>query len=177
MLKHNTLSLENLLKSACTVMALVISDQITKHVALEYLTPGAPSQVFPGLTLYLVSNSGIAFSLLSGYGKPMEYILALACSAILLSLCTLLSQEDINQKTSIHRWALRFILAGGMGNLIDRLCYGAVIDFIYLHYNAWAWPAIFNIADVWVCIGCGMLILSNIAPSIGLYRQQPLDQN
>jgi len=62
--------------------------------------------------------------------------------------------------------ALSFILGGALGNILDRLMYGAVVDFIDVHYANWHWPA-FNIADSAICIGAGLIIWSELCKSFG----------
>lgn len=67
-------------------------------------------------------------------------------------------------------WALSLILGGALGNVLDRIMYGAVVDFIDLHYANWHWPA-FNIADSAICIGAGLLIWSELRKSFGKSSQ------
>ena len=139
------------------VLCLVALDQICKCWVLKTFTLGSFTQLLPGLYITQVLNTGIAFSLFAGgYGVPFVLIVLLTlCINILIALALGFS----GGRHYAYGLSLACLLGGGLSNLIDRVCYGAVIDYIYLSYAGISWPTIFNIADVLVCIGAALLFL------------------
>ena len=75
-----------------------------------------------------------------------------------------------NQSDKLLCIALSFILGGALGNVLDRVMYGAVVDFIDLHYGNWHWPA-FNVADSAICIGAALIIWGELRKSFGKSAQ------
>ena len=75
-----------------------------------------------------------------------------------------------NQTDKLLCFALSLILGGAIGNVMDRIMYGAVVDFIDLHYGNWHWPA-FNIADSAICIGAALIIWGELRKSFGKSSQ------
>lgn len=142
-------------------------DQVSKWQALLHLQLGVPEEVLPFLNWLLLLNPGAAFSFLaqgSGWQRWFFTILGLiACVYILYLLRK-------NQSDKLLGWALSLILGGALGNVIDRLMYGAVIDFIDVHYANWHWPA-FNIADSAICIGAALIIFGELRKSFGKFSQ------
>jgi signal peptidase II len=139
------------------VAALVIGfDQITKYLSTVHLASIHALPVFPGLDLSLRYNTGAAFSFLANAGGWQHWFfigLALVVSAIIYLWLGRLSVQDKQEGL-----ALSLILGGAIGNLMDRLTEGAVIDFIVLYYNQqWQWPA-FNLADSAIFVGVLLLI-------------------
>jgi len=131
---------------------IVVADQLTKYVAVQYLT-GRPVEVTPFFNLVLVYNPGAAFSFLSdaaGWQRWFFVSIALIASAWIVYLL----REYPNQR--LFAFALSLVLAGAVGNVIDRILFGAVVDFLDFHAYGWHWPA-FNVADS--AITCGALLL------------------
>lgn len=146
--------------SALVWMALsavvIVLDQLTKIIADTYLTYGKDVPVFPGFSWTLAYNPGAAFSFLADASGWQRWFFTIAASAISVWLVWWLSRLDRSQwKTAMP---LALILGGAIGNLIDRVRLGHVIDFILLYYDRWHWPA-FNIADSSVFLGALMLIV------------------
>ena len=136
-------------------LMVIAADQITKHIALAQLTPYEPVPVLPFLNWTLVFNTGAAFSFLSDAGGWQRWAftgLALVVSAILIHW---LRQTPRDQRWVAVPYAL--IVAGALGNVIDRVRYGHVVDFIDVHWRGWHWPA-FNIADSAITLGAVGLI-------------------
>ncbi len=136
--------------------AVVVVDQITKLAAVEYLANRPPLEIVPVFDLVLVFNSGAAFGLLKDAGGWQNAVfigLALLVSVFLLYAVWRAQQRDLQVAV-----AMALILGGAVGNVIDRVTYGYVIDFIDLHYRAWHWPA-FNIADAAISVGAVLLVL------------------
>lgn len=137
-------------------VGVVVLDQLTKWAALTYLVRHAEVAVTPLLNLTLVFNRGAAFGFLNdadGWQNAFFILVAgVACAVIVFLLYRL---QPGNRLVGV---ALALILGGAVGNLIDRLLHGYVIDFIDVYYGSWHWPA-FNIADSAITIGAVLLIL------------------
>jgi len=135
--------------------ALIVAlDQATKLVVTQHFTVGSLLEVTPFLNLVLVYNRGAAFSLLSdggGWQRPLFIAIAVIASVWIVFLLRKYSRERL------FALALALVLAGALGNLIDRVLIGAVIDFLDLHAFGFHWPA-FNVADS--AITCGAVLLA-----------------
>jgi signal peptidase II len=129
-------------------------DQLSKFFALQYLSSQTPVSLIPQiLDLTLVRNSGVAFGLFSGYAPALFTVITV--SLVFLFVVANRSHGKTTQGTSTaDRWALSLILGGAIGNWIDRLRFGAVIDFIDFR----VWP-VFNIADAAITIGVGLYFI------------------
>lgn len=135
-------------------VVVIILDQITKFLAVVYLPFSQAVPVLPFFNLALAHNMGAAFSFLGQRGGWTAWLFG--GFAVVISIFILVWLTRI-QKT--ERWlaiALAFILGGALGNLIDRIHAGYVIDFIQLYYKQFYWPA-FNIADSAIFVGAVML--------------------
>ena len=133
---------------------LVIAlDQWTKHLALAHLEFARSMPVFPGLNWTLLYNRGMAFSLFSDGGWQV-WMLTILTAVVSVAIAIWLFRTPGD-----HRWqagSLSLVLGGAVGNLIDRLRYGHVVDFIDVYYRQWHWPA-FNIADSAITVGAVIL--------------------
>lgn len=133
----------------------LLSDQITKLWALSFLgQAGTSYEILPFLDLTLAWNHGVSFSLLSNLGSKSPYILI--ALSLIISLLTLFWY--LREKVNTIAYSLMLILGGAAGNLVDRFRYGAVIDFIYFHYEKFYWP-VFNLADTFITIGAGLMLV------------------
>lgn len=136
--------------------ALVVGlDQITKLIAVQQLVYGQPLPVLPSFNLTLMYNPGAAFSFLSdASGWQRWFFVAVSSIASVLLVWWL-------HKLKSGQWllalALALVLGGAVGNLIDRLWLGHVVDFIQLYYRNFYWPA-FNVADSAITVGAVLLI-------------------
>ncbi len=147
-------------------VSVLVLDQASKWLALEKLTLHESIPLVPSLNLTLVFNKGAAFGFLStasGWQNLFFIGIAVAATAVILYLLRRTSAKD-----RLMAVALMLILGGAIGNLIDRLLYGHVVDFIDVYYGAWHWPA-FNVADSGITIGAVMIALD----AIGIGRRQP----
>jgi signal peptidase II len=134
---------------------VIVADQLTKWAVLAAFAPGERLALTPFLNLVLVFNRGAAFSLLAdapGWQTPLLAAVAVAAAAIVGTLIV----RDPGRRLLCTGLAL--VLGGALGNLIDRLRFGHVVDFIDLHAAGWHWPA-FNVADSGISIGAAILIL------------------
>ena len=140
----------------------IILDQATKLYAVEKLTLHQPVPVMPSFNFTLMYNEGAAFSFLSDAGGWQRWFFSILAFAVSIFLISWIVKLDRREKwTSL---ALSLILGGAIGNLIDRLAYGYVVDFIQWYYDRFYWPA-FNIADASILIGTVLLL------SISLFQK------
>mgnify|MGYP006300274235 CR=1 FL=1 len=140
-------------------LLVVFLDQATKLAAEAWLMPYRPVSVMPMLNMTLSFNTGAAFSFLhdqSGWQRWFFAALALVVSGALVVWLARLGRSFGWQGLGIA-----LILGGAVGNLIDRLAYGHVIDFIDVYYGDWHWPA-FNIADSGITVGAVILIAESV---------------
>jgi signal peptidase II len=138
------------------VMGLVL-DQVTKGLILLKLPLGGSVSLIPGvLNLVHVHNKGAAFGLLSGWSAHFAWLFFVATTAlVLVILGYLLWRVPDEQWPMALGYSL--ILTGALGNLIDRIRLGEVVDFIDVYYGHYHWPA-FNVADSLVCVGAAVLV-------------------
>ncbi|WP_417706974.1 signal peptidase II [Rheinheimera aquimaris] len=138
------------------LIALVLMvDQLTKQVVIANMQLFDSIELLPVFNLTYVRNYGAAFSFLSDAGGWQRWFFTLIAVAISVVLAVWLAR---NSKAQLKlNTALALVLAGAVGNLIDRSIYGYVIDFLHVYYQNWHYPA-FNIADSAICIGAALLI-------------------
>lgn len=134
-------------------------DQLTKYIAETQLQFNVPVEVMPSFNWFLAYNTGAAFSFLSEAGGWQRwFFVGLALFAAGVILYWLKKLPYGRHREAI---ALTLILGGAVGNVIDRLLHGHVIDFIQWYYEEYYWPS-FNIADSAIFVGAGLLILDAI---------------
>jgi signal peptidase II len=139
-------------------LLLLIADQFTKVLILGYYQLGDATYVTSFFNIVRVHNSGAAFSFLaSASGWQRWFFTAVGVGAALFIVHMLRSHPG--QK--LFSFAMACILGGAIGNVIDRLVHGYVIDFVDLHYAGWHFPA-FNVADSAISIGAICLILDEL---------------
>ena len=143
------------------ISSIVIADQITKFWIHKNLAFMNYLDIFPFFKIVHFQNKGAAFSFLHDAAGWQRYFL-ITVSMIAIVVIPFFIKK--NKKESLALWSFTFILAGAIGNLIDRIYYGYVIDFIYLHVNDFYWPA-FNIADSFITIGAFLLIFDMVKKS------------
>ena len=136
--------------------AIIGADQLTKWLVLDYFENRYPREELTGFfNLVLVFNKGAAFSLFAqgaGWQTPLLAAFALAAAVIVSVLIVR------HPGRGLLCFGLALILGGALGNLIDRLRLGHVVDFLDFHALGWHWPA-FNVADSAICVGAVILIL------------------
>ena len=136
--------------------AMVIGlDQYTKALASAELQYRVPVEITSWFDLMLAHNTGAAFSFLASAGGWQRWFLAGV--ALVVSVVVSVWLTRLKHSEQVLGIALGLVLGGGLGNLIDRVSLGYVVDFISWHYNDWYWPA-FNIADSAICIGAVLLV-------------------
>jgi len=135
---------------------VVAVDQLTKAAIVAALRDGGGWPVTSWFTLVLTYNTGAAFSFLASASGWQRWLLAaVACAAAVL-IVALLRRGG----STLYSAGLALILGGALGNLIDRLALGKVIDFLLFHYAEWAYPA-FNVADSAITVGAAFLVLDS----------------
>ncbi len=134
---------------------LTAIDQITKYMIIHNIPFGSSMEILPGIVDFTyIHNQGAAFGMLQG----MSWVL-LSVSAVVILLCLALLLRRSFQ-SPIMTWAITFVLAGGLGNMIDRIFRGGnVVDFIELKFIDFA---IFNFADICVTLGAVLIVLEFI---------------
>ncbi|HEY0676349.1 MAG TPA: signal peptidase II [Immundisolibacter sp.] len=141
---------------------LILLDQASKLAVLRLLEPYQTIPVVPGFNLTLAFNRGASFSFLADAGGWQRWLfsgISLAASVIIVILLRRTPPAD-----RLNGLGLSLVLSGAVGNLIDRLWLGHVVDFLDVYYRAWHFPA-FNIADSAISIGAALLVL-------GMWRQE-----
>ncbi|MBP5343600.1 MAG: lipoprotein signal peptidase [Alphaproteobacteria bacterium] len=133
---------------------IFVLDFISKWIATTYLVAHEPIKVLPIFNFYLTYNSGVSFSMLTAHSELGIMLLIGLALAICLGIIYMIRQE----RDHLVRIALAMILGGALGNVFDRLRYGAVIDFLDFYWQKYHFPA-FNIADSAICIGAGLILL------------------
>lgn len=141
-------------------VSILIADQITKYIVLGHLQLHETIEVFTGwLNWTLAYNEGAAFSFLADAGGWQRWFftaLAVVISVVLVIWLSRTSRSD--WRTALP---LSLVIGGAIGNVIDRIRFGHVVDFIDVYYGASHWPA-FNIADSAISVGAIMLIIFGI---------------
>lgn len=140
---------------------VVVLDQITKYAAVAALAGRPPVAVTDFFNLVLVYNRGAAFSFLAGAGGwQREFFIVIAVAAALWIIYLLRRHAQ----QTLFCVALALVLGGAIGNVIDRVLVGAVVDFLDFHAYGWHWPA-FNVADSAITCGAALLIWDGLRGS------------
>ncbi len=137
---------------------LIILDQITKIAITSTFMYGESMPVTPFFNLVLVYNKGAAFSFLAsetGWQRHFFTVIGIGASVFIIYLL----KKNPGQR--LLSWALTLILGGAIGNVIDRVLYGHVIDFLDIYIGNWHWPA-FNVADSAICIGAVLFVYDEL---------------
>jgi signal peptidase II len=139
-------------------LIILIADQFTKVLILGYYKLGDSTYVLPFFNVVRAHNTGAAFSFLAGAGGWQRWLftgIGVAATLFILWLLRSHSQQKM------FAFALACILGGAIGNVVDRVLYGYVVDFLQFHWGGWFFPA-FNVADSAITIGAACLILDEL---------------
>mgnify|MGYP003958795535 FL=1 len=137
-------------------LLLLVADQVLKYSIMTTFVLGESVLVWPIFDLTRVHNSGAAFSFLADASGWQRWLFTVISTGVSLVLGVWLRR--LPRQQWLLGLALILVLAGAMGNLVDRLLYGYVVDFISLHYQQYYFPA-FNLADSAICCGAFVLLL------------------
>ena len=157
---------KRLFRCVLLIIVLVILDQLTKHLAVKYLMGNEGKTLIPGvLELLYLENTGIAFSLLKNQ-MVLFYIITVIISIAIIILMTKIPN---NKRFHILYYLLGVLLAGALGNFIDRIVHHYVVDFIY--FSLINFP-VFNVADIYVT--CSVIVLAILF--IFYYKDEELSE-
>ena len=152
---------KGMLKWLWLSLLAIIFDQASKLAVNASMQLHDSISLLPYFNLTYVHNKGAAFSFLSEAGGWQRWFFATLAFIISAVLSVWLAR--LQKHETLLAVALSLVLGGAIGNLIDRLAYGYVIDFLDVYYNGWHWPA-FNIADSAITLGVALML----AESFGL---------
>jgi signal peptidase II len=136
------------------VTGLVGLDQLTKWVIEQTFAFGQRLNLLPFFDLILIYNTGAAFSFLASGSGWQRWVLIVIAFAAIIFIIWLMRKEA---SRPLSQLSLALILSGAIGNLIDRIWHGHVIDFLLVYWQNWYYPA-FNVADMAISIGAVLLI-------------------
>ncbi len=136
-------------------------DLWTKHLAVQNLELYQPAEITSWLNMTLAHNTGAAFSFLADADGWQRWFFSLAAAGISIFILIWLWRLPLTARALPV--ALMLLLGGAIGNLIDRVTLGYVIDFIDVHYRGWHWPA-FNIADSAIVSGVILMLIESLFP-------------
>ncbi len=139
-------------------LAIVVLDQITKAAIRSQLPLHAAKPIIPGfLDLIHVQNAGVAFGLMNDFAHPQRGLFTLALAVAALVGIAYYARQ-LHRDERLARLGLSLILGGALGNLIDRMRNGFVVDFIDVYWRGWHFWA-FNVADAAISVGAALVFL------------------
>ena len=143
-----------------TAVVILVADRLTKIAVLEHLPHGSLKRVFPGLDLTHVHNPGIAFSLFADGGPVTRALLHLVIFTAVVVIAWMVVRHG--RSSALAGFAFGLVLGGAIGNLVDRVLYSWVLDFVRIWVRigdrTLSWPD-FNVADSAITVGAVLLIL------------------
>jgi signal peptidase II len=137
---------------------VIIFDQLTKWLMSNWLDLYETVAVVPYFNLTLAHNYGAAFSFLASAGGWQRWFFTLL--AVVVSIVLIVWMKRLKAQARLEAISLALILGGAIGNVIDRVVHGYVIDFLDVYVGSYHWPA-FNIADSAICVGAVLLIFDS----------------
>ena len=149
-----------LMRGLATAIAVVVLDQLSKAGVLGFFTgylAGQQQKITSFFNIVLIHNRGMSFGLFNYGGGLNALLFSLVAAAIVTVLIYWLSRVD----SSLLAVAIGLIIGGAIGNVIDRIRLGAVVDFLDFHVGSWHWPS-FNVADSAICIGVAVMLLDGL---------------
>lgn len=142
--------------SVFLIFALVVIDQTVKIWVEAYMEYHQEIELLPVFSLFRTHNTGVAFSMLSDVGPGLLTLLSLAISAFVLWLLWKTPRDH-----RVARIGYMLIIAGAIGNLIDRATLGYVVDYFLFQTESWSF-AVFNLADAFITVGAALAVLQEI---------------
>jgi len=139
---------------------VLILDQFSKYFISQHFALNEPIAIFPHFNLMLAYNRGAAFNFLAAAGGWQSWLLG--GLAILVACIILFTLVRLGRSQILLCVALNFILGGALGNVIDRILHGHVIDFLDFYVQKWPHFPTFNLADSAICLGAFLLIVDAI---------------
>ena len=138
------------------VVAVLIIDLGSKFLILQNFALGETVPLFPSLNLHYARNYGAAFSFLAEHDGWQKYFFIVLAIGISLMLAYFMKKNSVEQKLQNSAYAL--IIGGALANMVDRVYNGFVVDFLDFYWDIYHYP-VFNVADIAICIGAGLLAL------------------
>ncbi|MGL4667012.1 MAG: signal peptidase II [Saezia sp.] len=138
--------------------ALIAADQWLKMLVVDQFLHGQSVSLTSFFNLVRAHNTGAAFSFLADAGGWQHWFFVGVASVVVVSILVMLWYNSTQKMIS---FAMACILAGAIGNVIDRVRLGYVVDFLDFHWGSMHFPA-FNLADIAICVGAGVLILNEL---------------
>ena len=135
---------------------VVVLDQLSKYAVSDLLHLYESVAVLPFFSITLLHNPGAAFSFLAGAGGWQRWMFT--GIAVVVSVVFVVWIKRLPTTEKWQAVALSLILGGALGNVIDRLRFGYVVDFLDVYYQRWHWPA-FNVADSAITVGVVILLI------------------
>ena len=142
-----------------TALAIILVDQVTKYLASQHLAYGEGIEITSFFFFTLAHNTGAAFSLLANAGGWQRWFFVALGVIVAVSLVIWMYRLKPHEK--LTGWSLALVLGGALGNVIDRVVFGYVIDFIDVYLGSYRWPA-FNVADSAICVGAVILVVQSL---------------
>lgn len=139
-------------------LAVIVLDHLTKFWVSSSLDYQEAIPVLPFFSLVRVHNTGAAFSFLADAGGWQRWFFITVGIVATVVIARLLKRHAHDAHLA---FALALVLGGALGNVIDRVVLGHVVDFLYFHYKSFAWPA-FNVADSAITVGAALLIWDSL---------------
>ena len=141
--------------------AVILLDQVSKTLASQWLELYQPVEFIPLLQFTLLHNTGAAFSFLSSAGGWQRWVFSLL--ALIVSGVIVAWLRRLHAQERLQAAGLALILGGALGNVIDRIVLGYVVDFLDFHWLGYHWPA-FNVADMGIVCGVALLLIDGFMP-------------
>lgn len=138
---------------------VIVLDQLTKQLIVHTFRLGDLHVVTPWFDVVRAHNTGAAFSFLAGHSGWQRWLFVGLALAAVVFIVWMLKRHGGQR---LFGWALALILGGAIGNVIDRLWHGYVVDFIQVHWKAVYYFPAFNVADSAITVGAGLLILDEL---------------
>ena len=143
------------------MLAVIIADQLTKWSIMAAFDPLETRAIVPGFfNLTYITNTGAAFGMFAGEQTIWRQVFFVGV-AVLALVALFFAYKQLKDQGWYFVYAIGLIAGGATGNVIDRLRYGAVVDFLDFYVKNYHWPA-FNVADSAITVGVGLFLLGNI---------------
>jgi signal peptidase II len=146
---------------AFAALVVLVADQVSKWWVIDVIHLPQVGQIvlLPVLNFTMVWNRGVTFGLLTSFGRSSYLLLAAVALAVVIALVVWLRRAE----SLLVAISLGAIVGGALANVIDRLRFGAVIDFIHAHIGDWSWY-VFNLADAAIVCGVAALVIDSLLP-------------
>jgi signal peptidase II len=149
-----------LVRGLAAAVVVAVLDQLSKAAVLGFFSGqafGAHARITPFFNLVLTYNRGMSFGLFNNGAGVNALLFSLLAAGIVVVLVFWLSRVE----SPFLAVAIGFVIGGAIGNVIDRIRFGAVVDFLDFYIGSWHWPA-FNIADSAICVGVAAMLLDGL---------------